>query len=226
MVLDKWTDDETNNFLAYWNDHMDDYMKQKMSFYQAAARSLGTKEWKSVKNWCEHLDRKYTKIKQKMSASGFGVPETDPQSLRATITKEFKWYYDMDDLLCKSKHANPLVVIDTCRSSDEVEENYHAQDITIPMAQNTVEETEMMPHQQKISGKRKKRDEAKEPSITDVLLELGQQSMDLERSKLELMQKQFEFEMATVVRKWSKDYANLSSPTKMPKLNTNLVRWC
>ncbi|CAK4093299.1 unnamed protein product [Aphanomyces euteiches] len=197
MVLNKWTDDETNNFLAYWNDHMDDYMKQKMSFYQAAARTLGTKEWISVKNRCEHLDRKYMKIKQKMSASGFGVRETDPQSLRATIKKEFKWYYDMDDLLCESTHANPLVVIDACRGSDEVEENYHARDITIPMAQNTVEETEMMPHQQKITGKRKKRDEAKEPSIMDVLLELGQQSMDLERSKLELMQKQFEFEMAT-----------------------------
>ncbi|KAG9410473.1 hypothetical protein AC1031_018512 [Aphanomyces cochlioides] len=135
MVLEKWTDDETNSFLAYWNDHMEEYSKQKMAFYQAAARCLGTKEWKSVKNRCEHLDRKYSKIKQKMSASGFGVRETDPPTLRATITKEFKWYYELDDLLGKSTHVTPLVVVDTCCIPSDYEPASNNQDDAASMTQ-------------------------------------------------------------------------------------------
>ncbi|KAG9399871.1 hypothetical protein AC1031_011291 [Aphanomyces cochlioides] len=138
-------------------------------------------------------------IKQKMSASGFGVRETDPPTLRATITKEFKWYYELDDLLGKSTHVTPLVVVDTCRIPSDYEPASNNQDdaasMTQPQANMEVSEVELPT--QKITGKRKKREPSSEPSITDILLELGEKTIDLERSKLDLMQRQFEFEMVT-----------------------------
>lgn len=206
MAIEKWSDDETSSFLAYWQDHMEEYSKQKISFYQAAARSLGTKEWKSVKNRCEHLDRKYAKIKQKMSASGFGIRETDPPTLRATIMKEFKWYYEMDDLLGKSTHVSPLVVVDSCKINSsttddvlDIDGSTLATDDTLVDANTGIgaETTEATATPQQITGKRKKPDTSKEPTISEILLDLGEKGLELERNRLELMQRQFEFEMMT-----------------------------
>ncbi|CAK4724936.1 unnamed protein product [Aphanomyces euteiches] len=199
MVLEKWSDEETSKLIAYWQEHMEEYMKQKMPFYQAAAASIGTKGWKSIKNRCEHLDRKYAKIKQRMSASGFGVRSADPPTLRATITKEFKWYYDLDKLLGVSSHVNPLAVLDTSQLSNT--DTSSISETTMVYGDNLALDEEQSERSAKLDSaeiavtsqknplKRKKPESNGESNISSILYNLGEQGLEIERGRLELMQK-------------------------------------
>ncbi|KAG9399797.1 hypothetical protein AC1031_011220 [Aphanomyces cochlioides] len=192
---------------------MEEYMKQKMPFYQTAAASIGTKGWKSIKNRCEHLDRKYAKIKQRMSASGFGVRSADPPTLRATITKEFKWYHDLDELLGVSSHVNPLVVLETSQLSNtdtsSVNETtmVYGDNLALDEEQSErsseLDSAEMAVVSQKNPLKRKKPESNSESSISNILYNLGEQGLEIERGRLELMQKKLSLKWQPDVKKCS-----------------------
>ncbi|KAG9408998.1 hypothetical protein AC1031_019263 [Aphanomyces cochlioides] len=206
MAKEKWSDNETHDLISYWEDHFEDYRRHKTPFYESAAKAVAIKGAKSVKNRCEHLERKYTAIKEKMSASGFGVSDDDPPTLKAAITKELKWYYELDNILGSSIQIRSQALVDTTQRisvantsqqestppadghdilPDIVAVHEHGQTHTFdntPTINDTMSTSSNNPNKRKASD-----------SITD----FGERGLELERCRLELMQRQFEFDMLT-----------------------------
>ncbi|KAH9113015.1 hypothetical protein LEN26_005221 [Aphanomyces euteiches] len=180
MAKEKWSDDETSSLIAYWEEHFEDYKRHKTPFYEAAALSIGTKSGKSVKNRCEHLERKYIAIKEKISASGFGVRDEDPPTLRATITKELK---------CGTR---PSAILSTIQQEVEYLLNEHDSAAT-SMSETLASDATVSATTKPTTINVNKRKAGY--SITEVLLSLGERGLELERGRLELKQRQFEYEM-------------------------------
>ncbi|KAG9404578.1 hypothetical protein AC1031_004777 [Aphanomyces cochlioides] len=200
MAKEKWSDEETSSLIAYWEDHFEGYKRLKTPFYEAAAHTIGTKSAKSVKNRCEHLERK-----KKMNASGFGVRDNDPPTLRATITKELKWYYELDEILGLSAQIRTQALVDTTRPStfnEQENDEVGVESIASP-AVTTLNRPELsatnanssVADGKTVNSNSNKRKAAE--SITEVLLSLGERNLELERGRLELKQRQFEFEILT-----------------------------
>ncbi|CAK4622880.1 hypothetical protein LEN26_002461 [Aphanomyces euteiches] len=196
MAKEKWRDGETNSLIAYWEDHFEGYKRLKTPFYEAAAQTIGTKSAKSVKNRCEHLERKYVAIKEKMNASGFGVRDNDPPTLRATITKELKWYYELDEILGSTAQIRTQALVDTSRPSTLTNVNEQESDsVGIESIASPAVATSSLEDGKRVNSNSNKRKASE--SITEVLLSLGERSFELERGRLELKQRQFDFDVRT-----------------------------
>ncbi|KAG9411018.1 hypothetical protein AC1031_016670 [Aphanomyces cochlioides] len=127
-----------------------------------------------------------------MNASGFGVRDNDPPTLRATITKELKWYYELDEILGLSAQIRTQALVDTTRPksiASTAVTTLNMPELSATNANSSVADGKTVNSN---SNKRKAAE-----SITEVLLSLGERGLELERGRLELKQRQFEFEILT-----------------------------
>jgi hypothetical protein len=270
----RWTDDETATLVRLWTERVGDYRNGKKAFYSAAAELIDGKDWKSVKNRCEFLERKCEAMRGKLRASGFGIESTDPRNIRANVVKELAWYYELDALLGPFKRTSTQIVENSPRAHSSPARASPRQQALAPSAEaatigeqkgNTAQHIQWLvapapaptravipmrfptpssmpkaitPHAKSKSspetrppttiptpmelptagptqqagkvdeanaalsngnithgGHSKKRKQSPEPTLVEALREFGAQWQTVERERLALMQRQFEFEM-------------------------------
>ncbi|KAH9097662.1 hypothetical protein Ae201684P_001138 [Aphanomyces euteiches] len=181
MVLEKWSDEETSKLIAYWQEHMED------------------KRCRSIKQQRRQSARKAGSPSRIDASTLTEMRSADPPTLRATITKEFKWYYDLDELLGVSSHVNPLAVLDTSQLSNtdtsSISETtmVYGDNIALDEEQSELlaelDSAEIAVTSQKNPLKRKKPESNGESNISSILYNLGEHGLEIECGRLELMQK-------------------------------------
>ena len=181
-TTNEWCDDECALLIEFWEGNFEDYAtKVKKVFYDNAAKHVGTKSSTKIKNKIEHMERKYKSLKAKMGASGFGVEESDPPTVRERILREFKWYYEIDNFLGARHNIQPPCLLD----SGDIEISSSQDSIKTSLSEDSVVKLEE-------TGQKRKRSST--PDLAEVLYKLGKDSIEVEKLKMEIMTKKLQLQ--------------------------------
>jgi hypothetical protein len=141
MGKSKWSTEDTSMLINHMESRMVEFTTGvKEKFYSSFLISSGLRFWKQqVKTKCSELVSTYKTWRDKFSASGFGVEETDGGSISEMLAAKFPYYSRMDEIFGSRPNITPPVLLEAGlqqadSSWDTVVGSEQLQESAIPVA--------------------------------------------------------------------------------------------
>jgi hypothetical protein len=210
MVKPLWTTSDTHALINHMESNFTLYTTGvKQTFYGSFVSYSATEFTREqVKTKCQELERKYKSWHDKFQASGFGLEETEGDSIADMLGTKFPYYYRMEDILGSRPNVTPPVLLElgtlptsertstpssSTPTNDEVDTDHHdavlEEDIALIDGSVRCPLTPRVPRDQvqtqtlSVESSLKKRKTTREPTLAELILQSDTKKIEARREE-------------------------------------------
>jgi hypothetical protein len=187
-----WSDDDVHSLINHIEGNITTFTTGVKSTFYTSFISVSKTPFTTiqVKTKCMDLERKYKLWKDKFSASGFGLEDTDAPSFVEMLSSKFPYFHRMDEIFGHRSNITPPVHLESCPSIEN-SKTENSMDSTHPgiddMCGGLSARLSPDPAETPSSGETplKKKRRTKEPTIAELMISCDEKKMAFLKQKHE-----------------------------------------